>query len=122
MRLCALVLLLLAVVLAACDPLSLPQATPTPQPTATLSPIPATDTPVPTDTPVSTDTPQATDTPEPQVAATDTPPAAAGTSGTPNAELQRELEQVESDTVKIRGLQPKAAVNAQFIPQSQMKK
>src|SRR6476661_1964066 len=112
MRHRALVLLLLAFLLAACNPLS-PEPTPTAAPTPSPTSAPATSTPQPTDTPEATPTVEAITTATESIAAGTAAPAL--TPDAANSEAESELIQVESDTVEIRGLVPKAHVNQQFI-------
>src|SRR5215210_6962588 len=93
------VLLVLVLILAACDPLALPEASPTPELTATPSAVPATDTPEPTETPEIEETPTRS-----QALATFTPSVSPGSG---QSDIERELVQIESDTVRVRGLEPK---------------
>ena len=124
MRRSALLLLVLAFLFSACDPSGLP-VTPTPtvgpvatsalpptatsQPDYTPVPLPSNPADIPTPT-IEANRPEASVTPVPRA-----------TTAADSQELQRELSEVESDTVEIRGLQPKADVQERFIPQTEMK-
>lgn len=112
MRHRALFLLLLAFLLTACDPLGLDTITPTPEPTAIPTTAPVTDTPQPEDTPEASNTPT-----EPVALVTVVPSV---TGGLPNSQAMSELSEIESDTVEVRGLEPKSDVKEQFITNAQM--
>src|SRR5436189_4558689 len=124
MRRRAFILLFLAALLigvAACDPLALPTPTPTAAPpTATAQ---ATDTP---NAPEATSTTEATPTTSGQLP-TEPPQSQASPSGSPsgssgtNAETQREITEIESDTIKVRGLKPKKDVPETFLPQDKLR-
>jgi hypothetical protein len=117
-------LLLLLVSLTACDMTGLP-ATPTPRITPTSQALQPTVTSTATgtvaialqDTQEPTPIP-ATETQEPALtpAKTTTPP----TTGSGNAQIDRLLEQIKTDTAKLRGLEPKKKVPEQFITQQQL--
>lgn len=118
----------LALLLSACDPTGLTIATPTPVPlTPTATSAPDTPTAQPTDTvSLPTDTPQpvATATAGADIA-TSTPQTGAGTtpgaSPTVNSALKDQLEEVEAQTSRLRGLQPKKPVPEHFISPEQLK-
>src|SRR5512140_47981 len=118
----------LALLLSACDPTGLTIATPTPVPlTPTATSAPDTPTAQPTDTvSLPTDTPQpvATATAGADIATT-TPQTGAGAtpgaSPTVNSALKDQLEEVEAQTSRLRGLQPKKPVPEHFISPEQLK-
>jgi hypothetical protein len=114
MRRRAIMILIVACLLAACDPLG-PVATPTPTtppPTPTEIPAPPTATEEPTETsePVATAT-------SPAAVAT-VPPGATAT--VTSAEAERELLEIENDTSDLRGLKPKQDVPEHFAPPQEL--
>lgn len=114
----ALILLALAGLLAACNPLS-PDPTPTAvQPTSTSAPE-ATETPesLPTSTAA-----EAEETPTEVTSGLTPAPSGTGTASAFDAgELQVEVTQIESNTIDIRGLAPREDVPEEFLSQEQLK-